>query len=140
MAPNDHQDPPDSVPIGKRAFHERERQLLGGKHIWGSPGNNRLEGGPGDDRIYAGRGDDTVLFTWNSGHDIFFGESGFNTLHLYGPGMSRARFTLEAPAGSVTENAEDIRLTPGVVAKVTLDDGSSIELHEVQRITWGIER
>ncbi|MBI1207998.1 MAG: hypothetical protein GC191_12010 [Azospirillum sp.] len=133
----DKRDPVDGL---HKLISTEQKRVSTDRHVWGTSHDDRLEGGRGNDRIYAGRGDDTVLFTWDSGHDVFFGESGTNALHLYGKGMARASFTIEVKSGAMTEQADCILLDPGTVATVTLTDGSSIELHQTTRITWSVER
>ncbi len=111
-----------------------------GKHIWGTSRDEELEGGMGDDIIYGGGGDDTVFFTWNSGHDIFHGQSGNCTVHLYGPGMTRDSFTVKLSTGEAREHEGSLMVSPNATGLITLTDGCTLEFHQVSRITWSPKR
>jgi hypothetical protein len=121
----------------------------------GGAGNDSLDGGAGDDTITGGAGDDysygfdghdTFVFWEGHGADNVQGGQGASwtdsiELHDSGGGSNLGTFgvdwTLSLTEGSIdSQDANSITLTDDADGTITLNDGSSIDFFDIERIDF----
>lgn len=126
-----------------------------GMHLKGWGGNDTLTGGTGDDTLVGGKGDD--ILTGGDGSDLFIfqegdgsdtinggaGASWTDTIQLQDDmggtdiGTYGTDWTLTLTEGTIDSvNADSIDLSDDADGTITLQDGSSIDFTDIERIDW----
>ncbi|MGI9478643.1 MAG: cadherin domain-containing protein, partial [Hyphomicrobiaceae bacterium] len=113
----------------------------------GGAGNDTLDGGTDNDLLYGGDGDDVFLFGEGGGHDAVDGGMGggwIDSIELSAstPGASIGEYgtdwTLVVDNGEiVSQGSDSISLSQDANGSIELGDGSVVEFHNVESITWG---
>ena len=112
--------------------------------ISGENGNDTITGGAGDDTIYGGSGSDIFLFNEVDGADIINGGEGggwTDAIQLGDSGGDLGEYgtdwTQTLDSGSVDgQDTNSLSLSDDADGLVTLDDGSTINFLDIERIEF----
>lgn len=114
--------------------------------ISGTSGDDVLMGRGGNDTISAGDGNDLFIFQEGDGADIIYGGSGSSwtdTIELQDAtggsdiGTYGTDWTVTLTEGTIEEtNSDNIIFSDDADGTITLQDGSSIDFTDIERIDW----
>ncbi|MEW7009971.1 cadherin domain-containing protein, partial [Lentilitoribacter sp. EG35] len=116
----------------------------GNDTIWGGGGNDILTGGTGNDTLYGESGSDMFLFSEGDGADIISGGEGggwTDTIQLSDTGGDLGEYgtdwTVSLTSGSIdSQDANSLSLSDDADGIITLDDGSTINFLDIERIEF----
>ncbi|MEP3475786.1 MAG: cadherin domain-containing protein, partial [Hyphomicrobiales bacterium] len=118
----------------------------GNDTLTGGTGNDTLVGGEGNDTLSGGDGSDLFIFQEGDGADIINGGAGSSwtdTIELQDAmggsdlGTYGTDWTVTLTEGSIEEtNSDNILFSDDADGTINLQDGSSIDFTDIERIDW----
>ena len=118
----------------------------GNDTVWTGSGDDTIIGGAGNDTLNGEDGNDLFIFQEGDGADIIYGGSGSSwtdTIELQDAtggsdiGTYGTDWTVTLTEGSIEEtNSDNIIFSDDADGTITLQDGSSIDFTDIERIDW----